>query len=365
MSATTMVATFRVTTPMFCGGADGRSAELRPASFKGVLRFWWRACAWSHFKGELRKIREEEAKLFGSPDTGQSRVWLRMDQPTVPSKRSHDVLGSDGVRYLGFGLNPFDGSTRECLAEPFDLTVTLRCRGVAPADTELLGRAVTALGTVGGMGARSRRGFGSLSLTRLHVAGEDQPVPTSPADLDAVISGFHGGDPTRLPEYTAFSGQSRHLVLQCDTAHAREVLDQLGMEFADYRRRKRGGWRSQKLAGDHTIATRGTSSGVHPKRIAFGLPLNVFGEKKPVEPVEHTRRASPLLFHIHQFGGKAVAVVSFLPAQFLPKGKSAVTLPKGDRRHVDGGAAVYQPVVDFLDHLEQERPFTPVRQVRR
>ena len=35
-------ATYRITTPMFCGGAE-QQAEFRLPSFKGVLRFWWRA----------------------------------------------------------------------------------------------------------------------------------------------------------------------------------------------------------------------------------------------------------------------------------------------------------------------------------
>ena len=30
-------------TPMFMYGADGKTPELRPASVKGVMRFWWRA----------------------------------------------------------------------------------------------------------------------------------------------------------------------------------------------------------------------------------------------------------------------------------------------------------------------------------
>ena len=30
-------------TPMFMYGADGTTPELRPASIKGVMRFWWRA----------------------------------------------------------------------------------------------------------------------------------------------------------------------------------------------------------------------------------------------------------------------------------------------------------------------------------
>ena len=38
-------ATYRIVTPMFCGGAE-QQAEFRLASFKGVLRFWWRALMW-------------------------------------------------------------------------------------------------------------------------------------------------------------------------------------------------------------------------------------------------------------------------------------------------------------------------------
>jgi CRISPR-associated protein Cmr1 len=389
MSATTIAATFRVTTPMFCGGANGQNAELRAASFKGVLRFWWRACAWPRYRGDLEQIRKAEANLFGSPETGQSRVWLRLDLRAEPSKRPGDkVLKPAGVKYLGFGLSASDRSKvrgggerdggraepgrgrrgqerRDCLAESFDLQVRLLYRGVDPADIESLEQAVTALGMVGGMGARSRRGFGSLTLTTLQLAGEDRPVPATPEDLDAMVGGLYSGAPMHLPGYTAFSGQSRHLVLQCDKADATEVLNQLGMEYAGYRRRERGGWRSEKLGDDYTIAVRGQPPGVHPKRIAFGLPLNVSRKKKPVEPVEHTRRASPLMFHIHQFDSRAVAVVSFLPARFLPKGQSAVILANGGRRHIDDGAAVYQPVVDFLDFLEQESIFTPVRQVGR
>ena len=30
-------------TPMFMYEADGITPELRPASIKGVMRFWWRA----------------------------------------------------------------------------------------------------------------------------------------------------------------------------------------------------------------------------------------------------------------------------------------------------------------------------------
>ncbi|MFQ3675622.1 MAG: type III-B CRISPR module RAMP protein Cmr1 [Endomicrobiia bacterium] len=50
-----------VITPMFLCGADGRTAELRPPSIKGLMRFWWRA-----LKGleDIAKLREEESKRW-------------------------------------------------------------------------------------------------------------------------------------------------------------------------------------------------------------------------------------------------------------------------------------------------------------
>jgi CRISPR type III-B/RAMP module RAMP protein Cmr1 len=50
-------------------GADGSSAELRPASIKGVLRFWWRAI---HGNLSLDELHEQEGKIFGSKDKRSS-----------------------------------------------------------------------------------------------------------------------------------------------------------------------------------------------------------------------------------------------------------------------------------------------------
>ena len=55
LNVTKIDVTYKVVTPMFCGGADIEKAELRIASFKGVLRYWWRALAWVQYKGDLQQ----------------------------------------------------------------------------------------------------------------------------------------------------------------------------------------------------------------------------------------------------------------------------------------------------------------------
>ena len=105
-------ATYRVVTPCFCTGADPTCAELRLPSFKGALRFWWRALAWQRRGGDLQAIQQEEDALFGSAGRGQSRLIMRLASTshsqsiirvgevlTVSGKNTSVV--DEGARYLG------------------------------------------------------------------------------------------------------------------------------------------------------------------------------------------------------------------------------------------------------------------------
>ena len=119
-------AAYEVATPMFCGGADPKNdAELRLASFKGALRFWWRALAWSRMGGRLEEIQRQEDELFGSANGGQSRVLMKLDRRDhapeilkansvlrVPSRSNAKVVG-DGARYLGYGVMEAFASQRK------------------------------------------------------------------------------------------------------------------------------------------------------------------------------------------------------------------------------------------------------------
>ena len=208
MSVTTIEVTYRVTTPLFCGGADpDRDPEIRLPSFKGVLRYWWRALAWTRHGGDLREVQQEEDEIFGSAGGGQSRVSMRLTPGPVTSVRqiragqvlragehgsSRRTVG-DGARYFGYGVMEAFRSkkkgtkpgqlTRPCLKAPFEISVTLRVRGLAPAQLELLTKALVTLGTIGGMGAKSRKGYGSLATKTLCVNGASQPVPQSKSEL--------------------------------------------------------------------------------------------------------------------------------------------------------------------------------------
>ena len=334
---TEIEATYRVVTPMFCAGADPGNAELRMPSFKGVLRFWWRALAWSRLDGALEKIQQEEDTLFGSTASGQSLLSMRLAQ----SDRRKNILGKNlsvgqGARYLGYGvMESGSDDERECLLPPLHFTVRLRGCDLDNEQLTSLQSALIALGTIGGMGARSRKGFGSLVIKSLRVDSKERwRMPKTVNDLGNRIKTIRPGrGPEDLPEYTALSYRTRHVLVSSHQTEHLRLLDLIGLEL-----------KAAIRACDRR------------KRVAFGLPR---GHR-------NDRRASPLFIHIHECGDRPIAVLSFLPARFLPEGKSDISAG-GSRVCQTPEDELYRPIHDFLNRLldpnERKEPFTEVIEV--
>ena len=196
----------------------------------------------------------------GAPGTqGQSvPVPPAVDKGEVltVSPSGGSVVG-EGARYLGYGVmktfGPQKGQlTRPCLRPPFEFTVHFRMRDRGRAsherqrewnDPESLADALTCLGILGGMGAKSRKGYGSLVLRSLTVNGADRwRPPQTMDDLRDALASFRRncdtGSLSGFPEYTAFSGQTRHLLVSMIPGGAREplaLLDLIGRELMRYR----------------------------------------------------------------------------------------------------------------------------------
>ena len=265
----TIDARYRVVTPLFCAGAEPDRPESRPElrlpSFKGVLRFWWRALAWSRFRGDIGAILREEDELFGSAKGGQSRVSMRLAPDPHPdsskisigkvltvSRMNQRVVG-EGARYLGYGvMEAFASSkkntkagqlTRACLRSPFDFTVQMRARDLSEDGLSSLTDALVALGTIGGMGAKNRKGYGSLVIRSLHVNGEEPwHAPQAMNDLRDAIAGLRYGDTSAtLPEFTALSTRTRHVLISSNQIEPIALLDLVGRELVRYRSWGHGG----------------------------------------------------------------------------------------------------------------------------
>ena len=386
-------ARFRVLTPLFCVGSSPDRPELRLPSFKGVLRFWWRALAWPRLDGDLGRIQRAEDALFGSSGGVQSHLSMRL--PAFPEPKSGrppetlkdpggTVVG-EGSRYLGYGVMEAFNSrgkntragqlTRACLLPPFEFTVRFRARSLSDDERSSLRDALFALGTLGGIGSKSRKGYGSLCLERLSMDGEEEwTAPQSAGDLAKSIGASlrTGASDDRLPEYTALSRSARHVVLSSGEREPLRVLDLVGRELIRFRSwghrgKILGNEDSERRFSDDHDMMKGGGAATHPRRVAFGLPHN-YGQDGQVGPSRPglDRRASPLFIHIHQCGESPVAVVSFLPARFLPEGRSEISVG-GSKVPQRPEQELYQPIHEFLDRLldpgQRREPFTGAAEV--
>lgn len=135
-------------TPMFLHGHDNRIVELRPPPFKALFRYWWRAV--QDCKADA--LRKTEAKLFGSTD-GKAPFSIRIPRETknlgvpikynpLPHKRSSKIDAYDVGKSFNLCLITKNTSDACCYKQIAKLSFLL-----------------------GGIGNRSRRGFGSIRNT--------------------------------------------------------------------------------------------------------------------------------------------------------------------------------------------------------
>ncbi len=368
---------------------------------KGVLRFWWRALAWGIYEPLARRrgntplalLHEAEAWLFGSASNGVSRVRIRVN---LDDHDPSDPPFPDGAKpypYLGYGLNADKGTTTD-VPKPARVACAVRVfavhlfyddrlppenhlfREIALEALELLPQAVRALGLLGGVGARTRRGFGSLCLTSMRISegrrqsGSDTPdvevqtLDEYEASLKELLRrAFKGEVPA--PPYSAFS-PSASVTICIAHESASMVLHEAGFVMQHYRSyggRGPGSTPPHRLmipealqhektrlipvgegAGDETWERSfvddhddfylGKNTKV-PRRTAFGLPHN-YGAKKYVAAriggELKARRASPLHFHVHKLKTKTdkpyyvLVLTVLMPAEdsYLPPGAELV-----------------------------------------
>ncbi|MGH3980604.1 MAG: type III-B CRISPR module RAMP protein Cmr1, partial [Pseudonocardiaceae bacterium] len=176
MSWTTL--TLQVRTPLF-GGDDPASDDgspVRVPSIRGALRYWFRAVAAGHGVSDLGGLWTAEQEVFGSTHR-PSGIGLRVSgHPSArgrggrPDWASTEQYGFDGAQYLlGQGLWSYKtGLLRGYVApgESFDLGV----RFSEDRGEQINARFMLALWawlTYGGLGARTRRGFGQLVCTEV------------------------------------------------------------------------------------------------------------------------------------------------------------------------------------------------------
>jgi len=402
-------AKLELVTPAFLGGSDGNASTsdgLRPPTLKGLLRFWWRAM---HGNYTLKDLAEKEAEIFGSTDEkkGQGLRIIPLESKVEILPRGSKIDDSGGaLGYLGYGPIGYqkkiiDGKEIKAnwtLKDALNSGSNFRFKFIhrQPAALSEIQKALWLLSTLGGIGSRSRRGWGSLKCIFMNSEEWLSHISTC-SDDDKLIQYIKEGIDIACPlstresadkmEWTAIGKDSR-ILISFNRSWDRwgKALVTIGNCFRDYRHAYGQNGRSGRFkqyfdtavqpGPDYDLSKKALTSKICPanipERAAFGLPYaqeyrSLSGQRAEYEPEgeKYTRRASPLMFHIGKFNnGCYYVVVSFLPAIFVPtqieaKGKngefkgflsspSPTGLISASGSKVSSGKTL---VTDFLDQL--------------
>ena len=317
--------TYTLITPLFGGGVEPREADsvsvVRATEVRGQLRFWWRALRGWQAKGSLEELRNLDSALFGSAgEGGASPVVVEVE--VLKEKADHQ--NARGVqRDLGSPPRGKGGRApvEEGVAFRLRLRFPERVKNLNLA--EELEAALWAWETFGGIGARTRRGFGALLR-------EGASPPTEEEIRE------------RLGRYSRQGGWPEgvsHLTPQSLVRVVPLSWKELAERYQAFRQARPGGnsrspGRSLWPEPDEIRRLTGRHAPTHPPRhpvrkfprAHFGLPI-IFHFKDRGDPPDTTlklpeaeRRASPLIFRPLGEGQKP-CVVAVLEGDRFPEKK--------------------------------------------
>ncbi|MFZ5592155.1 MAG: type III-B CRISPR module RAMP protein Cmr1 [Bacillota bacterium] len=175
-------------TPLFCYGINQNRPDIRPPSLKGALRFWWRA---TRPENNFRQLLKKETRLWGGSNAEEilrSKVRLSITVQDAKINSLHLLRKSvgphndgqvnyPGISYLYYSVlymkqqnsSPND---KHYLAPDTTFIVTFGSASPAILEQALYAFALTSL--LGGLGARSRRGAGCLSIESFETKSADK-----------------------------------------------------------------------------------------------------------------------------------------------------------------------------------------------
>lgn len=327
---------YKVITPLFGGGVTPGKADpvtvVRATEVRGHLRFWWRATRGGQFGGDRAVMRAEEERIWGSPGAsnkpGPSPVLigvtvLKKGTPFQAVDRHGNRINNIGHpssidSYAAFPLR--DKPNPHVLeGVEFELQITypkhLDGRDIANE----VAAALWGWETLGGIGARTRRGFGALQCTQVMqtqggvVSAVPVALPRNGKVMDYLLEMLAkhvapGTWPSDVPHLSTRPGNYRVHGAGTGIVVWRELIGRL-RSFRQYRvcfhRTK---WPEPDEIRRRTGTHKPGHTPVHPvrkfPRAAFGLPI-IFEFKNgdvPPEPYKttlqgarHERLASPLI----------------------------------------------------------------------
>jgi CRISPR-associated protein Cmr1 len=158
--------TIHVATPLFGGGVTAGVNDpvtvIRGPAIRGQLRFWWRATRGARFE-TVEALKKEENRIWGSTQEPGKVSLAVKTKPGIRKpygKFDDKKFICDYPEYAGFPFVDLKNKTVKEITSNIEFTITLT---MAPTVNENdVKAALWAWVNFGGLGARTRRGCGSL-----------------------------------------------------------------------------------------------------------------------------------------------------------------------------------------------------------
>ena len=194
----TQVRTYKVITPLYGGGVEPGKADpitvVRATEVRGHLRFWWRATRGGAFKGDIKEMLENEEKIWGASAApkkhGESEVKVSIIEHKPGSAFQAIDRRGNNIRNIGHPSSkdgyvafPLREEQNPVLPENVEFKIQISFPKEYQQDVQ---SALWAWETFGGIGARTRRGFGALHC----IEGSDIPVPLSDSVQQVIEAGL-------------------------------------------------------------------------------------------------------------------------------------------------------------------------------
>lgn len=222
-----------VITPMFIYGQDQQTPEIRGPSIKGALRFWWRAI---NANNQTEQLHTKEGNIFGetiSEKGSKSKVAIRVQQEELISK-DDDFSGNktaknpeiyenirkniqvNPINYLGYGVYEHSTKWKKYIAPNSKFKIILKFNPLLKEQhkDEVI-QALKFLSVFGGIGAKSRNGFGKFKLLNQSI------------DLEEYYN-MVAKDNNKASSYSHISKQASLFILRDNFSSWREALSELG-----------------------------------------------------------------------------------------------------------------------------------------
>jgi CRISPR-associated protein Cmr1 len=317
----------RLITPMFGGGYKAREVDpllpIRPAAIRGHLRFWWRATAGARY-ATVEELHKAERELWGAAATKDNpavgKVAIRVE---VKDKGQMVGYGSRGglPKYFLFPFRPQKNipATKGRENVVFTLRLILDT-SLSEAQRAEVRTALKAWIAFGGVGARTRRGCGALTVVG---ANANQWLPPTQGLAEWLEM---PRDAASDHDWTTLAGARGFITL---TKNAEDAWCKLGQFWARFRKghfaqayspMSGGKWRDYRQV---LCQLRNQGNTLRLAKPFLGLPIiyqKIKGARNlcftgTLEPVGSGRMASPVILKpIALQGGEFGALVLVMHA---------------------------------------------------